>query len=69
MPSSPAVESDNQRALWTLYGSPLTHGHNDPLTIGLFAKGLDLLPAIGYPESWKDAGVWESHILTAKPCA
>ncbi len=56
---------DNQRTLWSFYGSPLTHGHNDPLTIGLFAKGLDLLPGIGYPQSWKDAGVWESHILTA----
>lgn len=58
-------EKDDQWDLWTFYGSPLTHGHNDPLTIGLYAKGVDLLPGIGYPQSWKDAGAWESHILTA----
>ena len=58
-------EGPNQRGLWAFYGSPLAHGHSDPLTIGLFAKGLDLLPGIGYPQSWNDAGVWEAHVLTA----
>jgi len=29
---------EQQRALWSFYGSLLAHGHNDALTIGLFAK-------------------------------
>jgi hypothetical protein len=57
-------EGDNQRALWSYYGATLAHGQPDPLMVGLFAKGLDLLPGIGYPQSWKDAGVWEGHVLT-----
>lgn len=57
-------KGDNQRALWAFYGSTLTHGQGDYMQIGLFAKGLDLLPGIGYPQSWKDADAWEAHALT-----
>jgi hypothetical protein len=55
---------EDQRALWAFYGSTLTHGQGDYMQIGLFAKGLDLLPGIGYPQSWKDADAWEAHALT-----
>lgn len=37
------------RAAWLDYDSGERHGHADAMTIGLFAKGLDLLPDFGYP--------------------
>lgn len=39
----------NARAAWLDYDSGERHGHADGMTIGLFAKGLDLLPDFGYP--------------------
>jgi dienelactone hydrolase len=39
----------NARAAWLDYDSGERHGHADGLNIGLFAKGLDLLPDFGYP--------------------
>jgi hypothetical protein len=42
-------EGTNARAAWLDYDSGGGHGHADGLTIGLFAKGLDLLPDFGYP--------------------
>ncbi|MBI2439819.1 MAG: heparinase II/III family protein [Lentisphaerae bacterium] len=38
-----------EHAFWLHYGSGGTHGHTDPLNLGLFAKGLDLMPDLGYP--------------------
>jgi len=42
-------EGTNARAAWLDYDSGERHGHADGMTIGLFAKGLDLLPDFGYP--------------------
>jgi oligo-alginate lyase len=42
-------EGPNARAAWLDYDSGERHGHADGLTIGLFAKSLDLLPDFGYP--------------------
>jgi oligo-alginate lyase len=42
-------EGTNARAVWLDYDSGERHGHADGLTMGLFAKGLDLLPDFGYP--------------------
>jgi hypothetical protein len=42
-------EGDHARAAWLDYDSGERHGHADGMTIGLFAKGLDLLPDFGYP--------------------
>jgi hypothetical protein len=42
-------EGANARALWLDYDSGGYHAHADGLNIGLFAKGLDLLPDFGYP--------------------
>jgi oligo-alginate lyase len=42
-------EGTNARAVWLDYDSGERHGHADGLTVGLFAKGLDLLPDFGYP--------------------
>ncbi len=40
---------EHQRALWLDYDAWGRHGHADALNLGLFAKGLDLLPDFGYP--------------------
>jgi hypothetical protein len=52
----------DQRAAWMYYGSRVTnsHGHSDRLNIGLFAKDLDLMPDLGYPE--RTGGVWPERI-------
>ncbi|HBN83222.1 MAG TPA: hypothetical protein DDZ89_05205 [Clostridiales bacterium] len=42
-------EEKQKRAVWLNYDSGGHHGHHDGLTIGLFAKGLDLMPDFGYP--------------------
>ena len=34
---------------WLKYDNGLRHGHLDGLNLGLFAKGLDLMPDFGYP--------------------
>jgi hypothetical protein len=42
-------EGSNARALWIDYDTGGRHCHHDAMNIGLFAKGLDLLPDFGYP--------------------
>jgi hypothetical protein len=42
-------EGCQARAAWLDYDSGERHGHADGMNIGLFAKGLDLLPDFGYP--------------------
>ena len=40
---------DERRALWLDYDSGGGHSHQDGMNLGLFAKGIDLLPEMGYP--------------------
>ncbi len=42
-------QGTHARAAWLDYDSGERHGHADAMTLGLFAKGLDLLPDFGYP--------------------
>jgi hypothetical protein len=42
-------EGANRRAVWIDYDSGGAHGHLDGMNLGLFAKGLDLMPDFGYP--------------------
>ncbi len=44
-----AGEGDDARALWLDYDAWGGHGHADGMNLGLFAKGLDLMPDFGYP--------------------
>lgn len=37
------------RAVWLDYDAGGRHSHNDGMNLGLFAKGLDLMPDFGYP--------------------
>jgi len=57
--SGKAVE--DQRAAWLYYGCAVvnSHTHCDRLNIGLFAKGLNLMPDMGYPER---TGFWPKRI-------
>ncbi|NOZ19759.1 MAG: hypothetical protein GXP25_01585 [Planctomycetes bacterium] len=52
---------EDQRAAWMYYGCAVTnsHTHLDRLNIGLFAKGLNLMPDMGYPER---TGVWPKRV-------
>jgi len=42
-------EGPSGRAAWLDYDSRLNHCHLDAMNVGLFAKGLDLMPDFGYP--------------------
>lgn len=44
-----AGAGDDERALWIDYDAGERHSHADGMNIGLFAKGLDLMPELGYP--------------------
>ncbi|OGV68591.1 MAG: hypothetical protein A3K19_11545 [Lentisphaerae bacterium RIFOXYB12_FULL_65_16] len=46
------------------YGGLRGHAHYDPLFIGFHAIGYDLLPNIGYPQSWSFAAAWEWSLIT-----
>jgi hypothetical protein len=50
---------ENQRTLWIDYDAGERHSHADGMNIGLFAKGLDLIPEFGYPPV--GYGGWESQ--------
>lgn len=40
---------EHRRAAWLDYDSGGGHGHRDGMNLGLFARGLDLMPEFGYP--------------------
>ena len=42
-------EGSHARVLWLDYDSGGGHGHADAMNLGLFARGLDLMPEFGYP--------------------
>lgn len=46
--SVPRSNMENGRALWLLYDAWGGHGHANHMTLGLYAKGLDLMPDFGY---------------------
>ncbi|MFC1607690.1 heparinase II/III family protein [Candidatus Latescibacterota bacterium] len=42
-------KGEHERAFWLDYDTGERHSHIDGMNIGLFAKGLDLMPEMGYP--------------------
>jgi len=50
---------ENEGTLWIDYDAGERHSHADGMNIGLFAKGLDLIPEFGYPPV--GYGGWESQ--------
>ena len=53
-----------QRDVTLFYGGVRGHAHYDPLMFGLHGFGRDLLPNIGYPQSWNFASAWEWSLFT-----
>ena len=57
----------SRRAMWLKYtseGGTSSHAHCDGMNLGLFAKGLNLVPEHGYPEycgGWPPRVEWTSH--------
>lgn len=55
-------EGPHERALWLDYDAHERHSHADGMNIGLFAKGLDLIPEFGYPPvgygGWEGKATW-----------
>lgn len=54
-------KGDSERLLWLDYDTGGRHGHADALNVGLFAKGLDLMPDFGYPPVHR--GGWSGDLF------
>ena len=52
---------DHQRAFWLRYGRIVQHAHQDLFTIGLASLNRDMLPDLGYPQGWTNAGRWAAN--------
>jgi len=53
----------NSRAAVLNYASIIGHRQHDYLSLGLYARGLDLLPDLGYPRTWDYRWEWDSNSL------
>jgi len=56
-------KDDNRRAVMLNYTSLLGHRQCDNLSLELYARGLNLLPDLGYPASWDYRWQWDSNSL------
>ncbi len=56
-----AGEYPNSRALTLNYSSTIGHRQMDQLSIGLYARGVELLEDLGYPRTWDYRWQWDSH--------
>jgi hypothetical protein len=61
-------EGDERRAAWLYYGRNTGHGHRDRLNYGLYYRGMDLLPEMGYPEyadgMWPKRAGWTINTIS-----
>ncbi|MBM3501035.1 MAG: hypothetical protein FJX74_20480, partial [Armatimonadetes bacterium] len=56
-------EWPRNRALALNYSSTIGHRQSDQLAIWLYARGLELLPDLGYPRTWEYRGTFDSANL------
>ncbi|MCD6361490.1 MAG: heparinase II/III family protein, partial [Armatimonadetes bacterium] len=56
-----AGEYPDSRALVLNYSSTIGHRQMDQLSIGLYARGVELLEDLGYPRTWNYRYQWDSH--------
>jgi hypothetical protein len=56
-------EWPHNRALALNYTSTIGHRQNDQLAIWLYARGLELLPDLGYPRTWEHRVTWDAANL------
>lgn len=58
-------DGDGRRAAWLYYGRSTGHGHRDRLNFGLYCRGMDVLPDLGYPEyadmKWPNRAGWTNN--------
>ena len=59
---------DARRAVWLYYGRNGGHGHKDRLNLGMFYRGMDILPDLGYPEyanaDWPKNRGWTKNTIS-----
>ena len=57
-----------RRAAWLYYGRNGGHGHRDRLNYGMFYRGMDILPDLGYPEyadhKWPKRAGWTTNTVS-----
>jgi hypothetical protein len=61
------ADAANGRAVWMVFGQGLGHRHADSLNLGLYAKNIDMLPDLGYPEytgSWPKRHAWTANTIS-----
>jgi len=60
-------QSSNGRAIWIHYGYGKGHSHHDCLNLGFYAKNIDMLPELGYPEytgGWPKRHTWTANTIS-----
>jgi oligo-alginate lyase len=61
-------DGPHRRAAWLYYGRNTGHGHRDRLNYGLYYRGMDLLPEMGYPEyadgMWPKRAGWTINTIS-----
>ena len=55
---------EHRRATFLNYASTAGHRQFDNLCVGLFARGVDFLPDLGYPYSWRYRWQWDSNMMS-----
>ncbi len=58
---------DDRRAAWLYYGRNGGHGHKDRLNIGMYYRGMDIMPDLGYPEytgGWPKRTGWTKNTIS-----
>ncbi len=59
---------DHRRAAWLYYGRNGGHGHKDRLNFGMYYRGMDILPDLGYPEyadsKWPKRMGWTKNTIS-----
>lgn len=56
-------EGDHRRAATLNYTSLIGHRQSDHLSLLLHARGVDLLPDLGYPHTWNHRKTWDANSL------
>jgi hypothetical protein len=56
-------QGDNRRALMLNYSAIMGHRQGDNLHMELYARGLNILPDLGYPYSWDYVRPWDYHTM------
>lgn len=61
-------QGDDRRAAWLYYGRNGGHGHRDRLNLGMYYRGMDILPDLGYPEyadgKWPKRAGWTINTVS-----